>query len=125
MRFRYVRIEHHGYPSGLRSTRGWDNVYNGLDGSCGKGKPLSKYEREEVVSVLGVQIAGGYSKIQGRHYFVNFLGISTALLCQSWHSRQLKKDTHGLSRTASYTAQMFSSTNCTNNGFSERPRRCL
>lgn len=58
--------------------RRWDDVYNGLDGSCGKGEPLSKYEREEVVPVLGVQIAGGYSKIQVRNYFVYFLGISTA-----------------------------------------------
>jgi hypothetical protein len=74
--------------------RRWDNVYNGLNGSCGKGEPLSEYEREEVASVLGVQIAGGYSKIQVRNYFVDFLGISTAAECDSLCQSLPKKKKH-------------------------------
>lgn len=52
-----VRMKHHRYSDGLSKTRRRDNIYDGLDDSRRKGEPLGKYQRKEVVVVLGVQVA--------------------------------------------------------------------
>lgn len=57
--------------------------------------------------------------------FSAFLRPPTLGQCHTGRTKMNSNNAHGFNRTASYTAQMFSSTNCTNNGFNERPRRCL
>src|SRR6266404_1517295 len=118
-------MKHHGYPNGLCKTRRGDDIYDGLDDSCRKGEPLGKYQRKEVSTILRVQVALGNLEIQRRNDFVDFVSITMVNICSGSRLGPRTGITHGFSRTASYTAQMFSSTNCTNKGFNERPLRCL
>jgi hypothetical protein len=87
-------MQHHGYSSGLSGTRRRYDIYDSLNDGRGEGEPLSEYEREEVVAVFGIQIAGRNLEIKGRNNFVNFVGISAAADARSKSltlARQRKK----------------------------------